>query len=262
MRLTRVPFSKTFSIVLGLACAGATGNVSYADFRPGRDAYLRGEYSQAFELFLPSALQGSTKSRIGLGLLLARGDGLKADYIRSYSWFDMAVAQGQGEHIVVQILARVNRDYLAKHMTPAEIETAKLRSAMTLAVPETMETTGRSRLALAHMLPMPVKASARLVPAGSGSNVAIAETEPSERYSIQLAALRKGHATDLLLAWSRLAKRHHFLTELEPTLVRVDLKDLGVYDSLRAGPFATSSGALSACAALAEVKQDCLVVLK
>ena len=112
---------------------------SRADFQSGREAYISGDYVKAFEEFLPSAMQGNVRSRIGLGLLLARGQGMKPDFVGSYAWFDMASVEGNGEHVVVRILARTNRDFLRKHMTDEQVARAKLRSTMILATPETLK---------------------------------------------------------------------------------------------------------------------------
>ena len=237
-----------------------TGTASFADFRPGRDAYMSGEYSRAFELFLPSALLGDTKSRIGLGLLLARGNGMDTDYVRSYAWHDAAVASGGGEHIVVQILARTNRDYLAGLMTAAELEAAKLRSAMLQAIPQPTAGFGRQGPRRPATAARPVKTDLKQ---GAGKAVTIADSgTPSRQYDVQLAALKSGHRTDLLMAWSTMAKRHKALSKLEPVLVRLDLKTFGTYDGLRAGSFEDVSNALDTCAALIADRQDCFVVAR
>ena len=246
----RSAFRTAIAVLSVLAFLVMTCGSSRADFEAGREAYLRGDYTEAFDQFLPSAMHGNTRSRIGIGLLLARGQGTKADYIGSYSWFDMAADEASGEHVVVRILARTNRDFLKKQMTAEQVAKAKLRSTMILAPP------GR-RNDLVHLGFHPTRAKRPL-------NGAPANTDPNAAalYRIQLAALPNGYPTELRSLWSRLAGRHAFLSRLEPVLVRLDLGDAGVYDALRVGSFDDPRNAYVTCDRLIADSQDCFVVAK
>jgi hypothetical protein len=233
---------------------------SRADFLSGREAYLSGDYVKAFEEFLPSAMQGNVRSRIGLGLLLARGQGMKPDFVGSYAWFDMASVEGNGEHVVVRILARTNRDFLRKHMTDEQVARAKLRSTMILATPETLK------------IPVPLRSNSvshtrkkQRTPsegASRANNGTSADPDSAMPYQIQLAALRNGYPKELLTIWSQLTHRHAFLNRLHPVLVRIDLGDSGVYEALRVGQFDSPRSAYVTCDVLIEDSQDCFVVAK
>jgi hypothetical protein len=242
-----------------------------ADFESGREAYLRGDYANAFDYFYPSAMHGNTKSRIGLGLLLARGQGTKADYVGSYSWFDMAADEANGEHVVVRILARTNRDFLKKQMTAEQVARAKLRSTMILATPEIVKhpaksasRTGRSARTLDRA---PADAAAHAgksfkASAAPASDRTRAGPNEAAHYQIQIAALPDGYPTELRSTWLRLTRRHSFLRRLQPDLVRINLGDSGVYDALRVGPFDNPRSALATCDVLIADSQDCFVVGK
>lgn len=111
-----------------------------ADFVQGRDAFLDGRYQRAFEIFHSAAQTGDTKSQIGLGLLLTWGKGTAKNIFEAYQWFDRVATCAEPVHRVVRILARTNRDYLAKRMplaTLADAETvAALRSMQDNGAPD------------------------------------------------------------------------------------------------------------------------------
>lgn len=239
------------------------------DYQSARDAYLRGDFANAFELALPSALEGNARSRIGLGLMLARGEGMKTDIVRSYSWFDMAAADDVRNHAVIRILARTNRDFLGKQMSAEQLERARLRTAMMQATPHTMafqskaglstSSKARKKLASLSKAPAPAK-SATLAAAGRVSAVGVEPAAAS--YHVQLAARRSGSTDQLRSEWSRLSGRHSTLGKLKPALVRMDLGAFGVYEGLRAGTFNTSQEAYVACRTVIENGDDCFVVAK
>lgn len=244
---------------------------SLADYQSARDAYLRGDFANAFELALPSALEGNAKSRIGLGLMLARGEGMKTDIVRSYSWFDMAAAEGGHDHPVIRILARTNRDFLGKQMSAEQLAQARLRAAMMQATPETLNIASKLGFSLASKAPKrpaslnnasaPVNGATAALAAAPGSSTVGLE-HAAALYYIQIAALRSGSTNQLRSEWSRLSSRHSALAKLKPALVRLDLGAFGVYEGLRAGAFETSQQAYAACSALIENGQDCFIVAK
>ena len=258
--------ARKFSLLVATGALSALAFVlipsspSRADFESGREAYLSGDYVKAFEQFLPSAMQGNARSRIGLGLLLARGQGVKPDFVGSYAWFDMAAVEGNGEHVVVRILARANRDFLRKHMTDEQVARAKLRSTMILATPETLKVPAQLRSRPArHTRKEQRKPSEVTTGANNGPSAHPDEATP---YQIQLAALRDGYPTELLTIWSHLTHRHAFLNRLHPVLVRIDLGDSGVYEALRVGQFDSPRSAYGTCDVLIEDSQDCFVVAR
>ncbi|MGH6621186.1 MAG: hypothetical protein ACREF6_16685 [Alphaproteobacteria bacterium] len=262
------------SLLATLAFVILPAGPGLADYQSARDAYLRGDFANAFELALPSALEGNARSRIGLGLMLARGEGMKSDIVRSYSWFDMAAADDVRNHAVIRILARANRDFLGKQMSAAQLERARLRTAMMQATPETLSFPSKIGFSLASkarkkpaavtpasMIPVPMtKASAPLN--GAAALAAAAPEQAAASYHIQLAALRSGSTDRLRTEWSRLSGRHAALGKLKPALVRMDLDAFGVYEGLRAGAFNTPQEAYAACRTLIENGDDCFVVAK
>ncbi len=259
------------TVALGaLALLTLTSTPSRADFDSGRAAYLRGDFGDAYDMFLPSALQGNAKSGIGLGLLLARGNGTGVDIVRSYSWFNMATLRSEGEHPVVRILAQTNRDYLLKQMTTEQAAQARLLSAMMLATPARPKVAAPVAAAIKADPAKPAVKLAGFSPSGGKLSKALAAAplvaEPAAAspalYQIQLAARRDGSSKEALSEWSRLSRTHRVLKGLKPQAVRLDLGDFGVYQGLRAGPFETSRGAHVACDALIKAGQDCFVVVK
>ena len=65
----------------------------------GLKAYDAGDYSTAFNIWLPLAKQGDPKSQMALGYLYEDGDGAPQDYGEALRWYIMAAAQG---HIVAR----------------------------------------------------------------------------------------------------------------------------------------------------------------
>lgn len=263
--LRRFTFLPAMLALSSLALLLVPCDQSRADFDAGRAAYYRGDYVIAFDKFLSSALQGNARSQIGLGLLLARGQGTKEDIVGSYSWFHLA-QRAEYEHWVVRTLARVNRDYLKKHMTQEQVAQATLRSTvlsaspMSLSGPATPESAPvrytRNRFNIPALPPRGGKAPKAT---GTQSNN---HTDIDGSYQIQLAALRSGYRKTLQSIWSQLKHRHTFLKGLQPVLVRVDLRNLGVYDALRAGSFADPGSANATCNRLIDAGDDCFVISK
>jgi len=111
-----------------------------ADFAHGRDAFLEGRFQEAFEIFQSAAQTGDAKSQIGLGLMLTWGKGTDKNLFAAYQWFDRVTTRSDPVHRVVRILARTNRDYLAKQMSVgmlADAETvAALRTMQDYAAPD------------------------------------------------------------------------------------------------------------------------------
>jgi hypothetical protein len=258
------------TLALGaLALLTLPATPSRADFDSGRAAYLRGDFGDAYDMFLPSALEGNAKSGIGLGLLLARGNGTGVDIVRSYSWFNMAALRSEGEHPVVRILAQTNRDYLLKQMTAEQAAQARLLSAMMLATPARPTVAAPAAALKADPAKPTVKlagfspSNGKLSKAPAAAPVVAKPAVASPaHYQVQLAARRDGSSKEALSEWSRLSRTHRVLHGLKPQVVRLDLGGFGVYQGLRAGPFDTSRAAHAACDTLIKAGQDCFVVMK
>ena len=249
---------------------------SFAGFEAGRDAYIRGDFSLAYQEFLTPAKDGDSKSRIGLGLLHARGHGVPRDLVKAHKWFDLAARQDKVEHPVVRILAKTNRDYLAKQMSPEQLAESRLQAALispTYKGPA--KTRARADESVARV-PFTVHGAAIATPAKTRQVKAAAVErqgpEPSKPQidrgkstsatpvHIQLAALRQGEETEALTAWARMARHHNVLFGLAPKVSRVDLGAKGVFLRLRTGPFENRADARAVCKVLRDARQDCFVV--
>ena len=196
-----------------LPCFAAPG---FAGFEAGRDAYIRGEFSLAYQEFLPPAKDGDSKSRIGLGLLHARGQGVPRDLVKAHKWFDLAARQDKVEHPVIRILAKTNRDYLAKRMSPEQIAEAGIQAAMisptykgprkarTRAGGDTAKLPFTVRRAAITAAAKPQRdqtaAVARHAPKRDGLRRGATGSNAAEPVRIQLAALSQGRATEALTA--------------------------------------------------------------
>lgn len=81
----------------------------------------------------------------------------------------------------------------------------------------------------------------------------------SAAFRVQLASVRSQKSAEK--AWGNYKKRHAALFgQLEPKIVRVDLKGKGVYYRLQAGPLADASAARSLCTEAKKRKIGCIIV--
>lgn len=65
------------------------------DFNAGRDAYINGAYTIAFEQWLPLAEQGDAVSQFNLGVLYLTGRGVGRDPSKAAQWYLRAAEQGE-----------------------------------------------------------------------------------------------------------------------------------------------------------------------
>ena len=108
-------------IAIGLvAVALFVGSVTAhaADFSVGVNAYQRGDYTTALQIFRQFADQGDANAQYNLGLMVDSGWGVTQDYVQAHMWYNLAAAQGEK-------LARKWRDILAEKMTPEQIAEAQ-----------------------------------------------------------------------------------------------------------------------------------------
>ena len=125
-----------------------------ADFQAGCTAFDRGDYAAAREQWAPLAKQGDPQAQFRLGCLYAFGQGVPKDYgfalrlyrlaaeqgdldaqnnlgglyaqglgvsadpVRAYMWFELAAGRGHE-------MARKNRAFIARSMTPEQIGAAQ-----------------------------------------------------------------------------------------------------------------------------------------
>jgi len=68
------------------------------------------DFSKAAEWFTHSAEHGYRKAQFKIGVMYARGLGVRCDYVRAYAWLKIAAAQGSHRAIVyLKKLARKMR---------------------------------------------------------------------------------------------------------------------------------------------------------
>jgi TPR repeat protein len=144
-----------FAIFLVATCATIA---SAASLEEAEFAYDRGDYTQAARLFRPFAEHGVASAQVSLGLMYAKGQGVPQDYQAALKWFHRAAEQGDASaqnnlglmyergrgarqdfvlaHMWSSIAAAAlngddgaaalkRRDYVASHMTAAQIEKAQ-----------------------------------------------------------------------------------------------------------------------------------------
>jgi TPR repeat protein len=76
------------------------------------------DYAEAATWYRKAAEQGYSAAQTRLGDMYVLGQGVAQDYVQAHMWFNLAAARGQK-------LARVNRNRLAKQMTPEQIAEAR-----------------------------------------------------------------------------------------------------------------------------------------
>ena len=125
-----------------------------ADVKKGVVAAERGDFSTAFKELHPLAEQGNSVAQYMIGLMYARGDGVKRDHIEAVKWYRLAAEQGNifaqsnlgamyaiGEGVIEDkvlahmwfnlaasqgdSVARVNRDKIVKILTASQLEKAQ-----------------------------------------------------------------------------------------------------------------------------------------
>lgn len=78
-------------VILTFVCISG---LQAADFEAGLKAYQSGDYAAALKEFQPLAEQGVRNSQYNLGLIYARGQGVKQDYAEAAKWYRKAAEQG------------------------------------------------------------------------------------------------------------------------------------------------------------------------
>ena len=66
-------------------------------FQQGLTAYEQSDYQTAFKLWLPMAEQGDASVQFNLGVMYAKGQGVKQDDFEAVKWFRKAAEQGHAK---------------------------------------------------------------------------------------------------------------------------------------------------------------------
>ena len=70
---------------------------SYADFKEGGQAYLRGDYETAAKEFIPLAERGDHRAMYALGSMHSTGQGVEKDLKKSFELFSEAARNGRAD---------------------------------------------------------------------------------------------------------------------------------------------------------------------
>ena len=102
-----------------LAAALLLAAPARADYDSGAAAYLRGQFTRAFEAWQPLAEAGHPRAQLALGKLYAEGRGVEKDEKTAFAWFRKAADQD-----LVEAQLRVGEAYLYGTGTPADPKAA------------------------------------------------------------------------------------------------------------------------------------------
>ena len=101
------------------------GTPSYAgDFNKGLKAYNNKEYATALKEFklVAEKYRGLAQSKglamYFLGQMYEKGKGVIKDFVIAHMWYNIGSSNGQ-------FMAKLNRDFLVREMTPSQIEEAQ-----------------------------------------------------------------------------------------------------------------------------------------
>ncbi|HHF0473495.1 TPA: tetratricopeptide repeat protein [Haemophilus influenzae] len=95
-------FTKTlFTTALFGASVFSFQSTAWADtleqqFQQGSEATTRGDYQTTFKFLLPLAEQGNALAQMMLGVMYAKGQGVKQDDVEAVKWYRKAAEQGYG----------------------------------------------------------------------------------------------------------------------------------------------------------------------
>ena len=122
-------FILIFAICTGVLWGGPVGaDDEFGDYIRASDAFRRGDYAEAFDIFRVLAEKGDhiPAAQFKLGLLYSNGrGGVLQNYVQAHKWFNLSAAQGDMDARMAELL----RDRLAKKMTPAQIAEAQRLAA-------------------------------------------------------------------------------------------------------------------------------------
>lgn len=98
-----------------------------ADADHAMDLYLNQDYVAAFSAFSKTAELGHAKSQFNLGVQYLRGQGVKADLVKAYSYLTLSLENGFK-------MARQAQKTVMRKLTPAELKQAQLAAKSLIAL--------------------------------------------------------------------------------------------------------------------------------
>lgn len=81
-----------FVTIFNLSCTGLS--TTQQNFQKGKICYDKGEYAQAFDLFLAEARKGDAEAEFWVGKCYEQGEGVNENYQSAMEWYMKAAEQG------------------------------------------------------------------------------------------------------------------------------------------------------------------------
>ena len=87
-------YHRTFGASIFSFQSTAWADTLEQQFQQGSEATTRGDYQTTFKFLLPLAEQGNAEAQLMLGVMYARGIGVKQDDFEAVKWYRQAAEQG------------------------------------------------------------------------------------------------------------------------------------------------------------------------
>ena len=107
---------------IGIILALVAPPLLAGQFEDGVKFYEARDYTRALLSFGQAAAQGDAIAQYNLGLMHARGQGIRKNYVEAHKWWSLAEASGDRS-------AGKNRRAVEKLMTPEQIAEAQRRAS-------------------------------------------------------------------------------------------------------------------------------------
>ena len=83
-----------FGVLNLCLCIAHLASLFYTDYDEGVEAYSKGEYEKAVQLFIKAAEQGNADAQCHLGECYYEGNGVPQSYSEAVKWYRRAADQG------------------------------------------------------------------------------------------------------------------------------------------------------------------------
>ncbi len=115
-----------FFLLFGLAGTLEAATIATSEIlRDAARVYLQGDFATAFSLWRPLADQGEPMAQTNLGIMYAKGENVKQDYVRAYMWLSLASSFGSEE--AARYLGIISRHMTAEQVSEAERQISNWR---------------------------------------------------------------------------------------------------------------------------------------
>lgn len=219
--------------------------------------YLAGRGGSAAEgisLLNEAAEAGEPEAQARLGVLYAKGEGVKQSDSEAYKWLSLAT-RGAGPG-VSRVMAETNLAVVSQRMTTAQRDEALAQSDQAATAYQAPVSTAAS---VSSAPATAVPAQPQSTPAQAQEQAAsLPQAETPSGIFLQLAAV--ANEADINGEWQRLKRRLGDIIEgQELQIERADLGSKGVFYRLQIGPFPDRNEAASICTNIKAGGGDCLI---